>query len=108
MFDPKDLLDAIVAGAAHRPQEGQGPQRAPAVLAIYWAQLAKAAQPGQQQQELPQAGGGGQMTGGVGRDWRHPEQARSGRSSRRGGGQSGIDLGEILRKLGAGGGTRQG
>ena len=66
MFDPKVLLDAMVAGSAHRPQEGQGGAAGFGGLGDILGQLAKAAQSGQQQQELPQAGGGGQMTGGSG------------------------------------------
>ena len=82
MFDPKALLDAMVAGAAHRPQEGQAGAAGSGGLADLLGQLAQAVQTQQQQQELPQTGGGGQMTGG---------------------GQPGIDLGEMLRKFAAGG-----
>ena len=100
MFDPKVLLDAIVAGAAHRPQDVQGGTGS---LSDILGQLAKAAQPAQQQQELPQVGG--QMTGGgSGRDRRHPEMPGQG-AQQAGGGQTGIDIGEILRKLVAAGGT---
>ena len=53
MFDPKVLLDAMVAGAAHRPQEA--PQAAlGGGLGDILGQLAKAAQGGQ-----AQGGGGG-------------------------------------------------
>jgi uncharacterized membrane protein YebE (DUF533 family) len=100
MFDPKVLLDAIVAGAAHRPQDVQGGTGS---LSDILGQLAKAAQPAQQQQELPQAGG--QMTGGgsggIGDILRMPGQG----AQQAGGGQTGIDIGEILRKLVAAGGT---
>lgn len=64
MFNPKVLLDAMVAGAAHRPQDGQRGGEDFGGLSDISSQLAKAAQPAQQQQELPQARG--QMTGGSG------------------------------------------
>ena len=73
MFDPKVLLDAMVAGSAHRPQEGQGGAAGFGGLNDILGQLAKAAQSGQQQQELPQAGAGRSDDGWFGRDWRHPQ-----------------------------------
>ena len=104
MFDPKVLLDAMVAGAAHRPQDGQPGGAGFGGLSDILGQLAKAAQPAQQQQELPQAGGG-QMTGGglggIGDILSKPGQG----AQQAGGGQPGVDLGEILRKLVPGGGS---
>ena len=104
MFDPKVLLDAMVAGAAHRPQDGQPGGAGFGGLSDILGQLAKAAQPAQQQQELPQAGGG-QMTGGglggIGDILSKPGQS----AQQAGGSQTGVDLGEILRKLVAAGGA---
>ena len=107
MFDPKVLLDAIVAGAAHRPQDGQVGGTGSGGLSDISGQFAKAVQPAQQQQEVPQASGG-QMTGGgsggIGDILRMPGQG----AQQAGGSQTGVDLGEILRKVVAAGGTLPG
>ncbi len=48
-FDPKVLLDAVVAGTAHRPQEGGGDAAGSGGLADILGQIAGAAQAKQQQ-----------------------------------------------------------
>ena len=99
-FDPKVLLDAVVASTAHRPQEGEGGAAVSGGLAGILEQIAGAARAKQQQQELPQAGDGGQM-GGFGDILKKlAPNAQQG-----GSGEPSFDLGEFLRKITGGGGT---
>jgi len=100
MFDPKVLLDAMVAGAAHRPQEGQDSAAGSGGLADILQQIAGAAQAKQQQQELPQAGDGGQMGG-----FSDILKKLGPNAQQAGGGELSSDLGEFLRKFTAGGGS---
>jgi uncharacterized membrane protein YebE (DUF533 family) len=101
MFDPKVLLDAIVAGTAHRPQQGQDSAAGSGGLADIFEQISRAAHTKQQQQE---AADGGQMTGDSGAFG--DILKKLGPNAQQGGSaEPSFDLGEFLRKLTAGAGT---
>jgi uncharacterized membrane protein YebE (DUF533 family) len=105
MFDPKVLLDALVAGTAHRPQEGHDSAAGSGGLADILEQISRAAHTKQQQQEIAQAAGGGQMTGDSGA-FGDILKKLGPNAQQGGGGEPSFDLGEFLRKLTAGAGTQ--